>query len=210
MISQFINGIIYTTTPVGAGPRACPNIIFQNKTKDNITLLKKRISTRLSEYDYSQSGYYFVTICVNDRQNLFGNIENGEMILNDAGYMVRTVWEEIPKYYDGIDIDAFQIMPNHIHGIIILNVGAGSSICVPHLRGDRPHNKEKNGQPHGVAPTTLLSLGDIVGRFKSLTTKKYTEGVKNYHWQSFNNHLWQRNYYEHIIRNEKELYKLRK
>ena len=139
---------------------------------------------------------------MNDRRNLFGDIEDGRMILNDAGYMVQTVWGEIPKYYDGIDIDTFQIMPNHIHGIII--VGAGPRACPNDNKIINAKKVDKKGQPQGVAPTSL-SLGDIVGRFKSLTTTKYIKGVTNNHWQPFNKHLWQRNYYEHIIRNDNDL-----
>ncbi len=136
-----------------------------------------------------------MTICVNNHRNLFGDIEDGKMALNDAGVMVQAIWAEIPKYYGGIGIDMFQIMPNHIHGIII--VGAGPCAC--------PNKEQVNqrGQPPVVAPTLLL--GDIVGRFKSLTTMKYTDGVKNNNWAPFNKHFWQRNYYEHVIRDDNDL-----
>ncbi len=88
----------------------------------------QRRSIRLQGYDYTQSGAYFVTICIQNRECLFGNIANSEMRLNDTGKMIQTVWDAIPKYYPGIDIDAYQIMPNHIHGIIII-VGAGPRAC---------------------------------------------------------------------------------
>ena len=78
-----------------------------------------RQSIRLKQYDYSQAGAYFVTICAQNRQCLFGGINNGTMMNNAAGEMISTIWHEIPEYYPGIGIDAFQIMPNHIHGIII-------------------------------------------------------------------------------------------
>jgi putative transposase len=145
-----------------------------------------RRSIRLKEYDYAQSGYYFVTVCVNDRRNLFGDIEDGKIALSDAGRMVQAAWNEIPEYYNGIDIDISQIMPNHFHGIII--VGAGPCAC--------PNND-------------TLSLGDIVGRFKSLTTTRYIDGVKNNNWPPFNKHFWQRNYYEHVIRDDKDLADIR-
>jgi REP element-mobilizing transposase RayT len=83
-----------------------------------------RHSIRLTNYDYTQSGVYSVTICVKNHSCLFGNIENDNMVLNDAGKMVEKTWCNIPKYYNGYDIDVYQIMPNHIHGIIIC-VGAG-------------------------------------------------------------------------------------
>ena len=82
-----------------------------------------RRSIRLRGYDYSQKGLYFVTICTQDRLCLFGDIENGEMNLNDAGKMVRTIWDQIPAHYCGVEIDQFVVMPNHIHGIVII-VGA--------------------------------------------------------------------------------------
>jgi REP element-mobilizing transposase RayT len=171
-----------------------------------------RRSIRLKGYDYSQAGLYFITICTQNRLHLFGEIDNGEMILNDAGMMIKTVWHEIPEHYNGINIDAFQIMPNHIHGIIrIINecdrdhvhihVGAGPRACpdiCPDIDTHIDDQPNAIGQPRGVAPT--MSLPDIVHRFKTLTTKRYTDGVKQNNWLPCDKRLWQRNYYEHIIR----------
>jgi len=159
-----------------------------------------RRSIRLKGYDYSQQGLYFITICTQDRLPLFGQIKNRQMIFNDAGVMVKTVLNEIPVYYHGFDVHDFVVMPNHFHGIIEIvrnpkSVGAGPCAC--------PNNvwRQIKGQPQGVAPT--MSLFDIVHRFKTLTTKRYTDGVNNNEWLRFNKKLWQRNYYEHIIRDEK-------
>ncbi|NLD37739.1 MAG: transposase [Desulfatiglans sp.] len=159
-----------------------------------------RKSIRLKGYDYSTPGYYFVTVCTNDRRCLFGEIIDDVMILNDAGRMVKSVLCEIPIFYAGIDIDKFVVMPNHIHCIIIINsVGVGP-------RAYPEHHVATDGQPQGVAPTySNLSLSDVVHRFKSLTTNKYIKGVKQNRWESFNGQLWQRNYYEHVIRNEIDL-----
>ncbi len=92
-----------------------------------------RRSIRLRGYDYAQAGAYFVTICTQNRACLFGEIINGKIELNDAGYMVESVWRELPLKYSGIGIDEFIIMPNYIHGIIILSapvtVGAGPRAC---------------------------------------------------------------------------------
>lgn len=162
-----------------------------------------RHSIRLLGYDYSQAGAYFVTICTQGRACLFGDIADGEMRLNDAGGLVQAVWDEIPGHYAGIDIDLFQIMPNHIHGIIIIGitpVGAGPCAC------PEP-GQTHTGQPRGVAPT--LSLPDVVHRFKTLTTKRYADGVKQYGWTPFPGRVWQRNYYEHIIRNNESLNRIR-
>ena len=150
---------------------------------------KNRQSVRLRKYNYSQAGAYFVTICTQNKKCFFGGITNEKMILNDAGQMINMIWNELPINYPGINIDEFQIMPNHVHGIIIL-VGAtprgcpdtGPGACPemtdhidmgqPQITGQpREFNK---GQPRGVAPTAAgLSLPDIVHRFKSLTTARY-------------------------------------
>ena len=98
-------------------------------------------------------------------------------------------------HYPGVETDTFVVMPNHIHGIIFL-VGAGPRAC--------PNDA---GQPQGVAPT--MPVPDIIHRFKTLTTKRYTDGVKQDGWTPFTGRLWQRNYYEHIIRNEESLIRIR-
>ena len=144
-------------------------------------MIKLRKSIRLKNYDYSNSGYYYVTICSRNRRCYFGNIIDSKLMLNDSGIMLSTVWENMPLYNPGVKMDRFVIMPNHIHGIVILN-------------GKSPKSKP---------------LSDIIKQFKSLTTKKYIDGVKNHLWQSFDKKLWQRNYYEHIIRNEENTNKIR-
>jgi len=154
-----------------------------------------RRSIRLKGFDYSQSGAYFVTICTQNRACLFGEIVEGEMRLNEAGRMVHAAWEELSIHYPGVECDGFVVMPNHIHGIVVL-VGAGPRACPDH------------GQPQGVAPT--LSLVDVVHRFKTLTTKRYADRVKQFGWPPFPGRLWQRNYYEHIIRDEESLNRIRR
>jgi REP element-mobilizing transposase RayT len=94
-----------------------------------------RRSVRLKGYDYTQAGAYFVTICTQNRECLFGDILEGMMRLNNVGQTVESVWNELPQHYPGVDIDAFGVMPNHIHGIIILMdndvVGAGFKPAPP-------------------------------------------------------------------------------
>jgi REP element-mobilizing transposase RayT len=157
-----------------------------------------RRSIRLQGYDYSRPGAYFVTICTQNRECLFGQVVDGTMRLNGTGWMIQTVWDELPQFYPGVDIDAFVVMPNHIHGIIVLIVGAGPCACP---------DKKRQGQPQGVAPT--MSLPDVVHRFKSLTTTRYRQGVTGHGWRPFPGKLWQRNYHEHIIRNEDDLNRIR-
>ena len=160
-----------------------------------------RRSIRLHNYDYSQSGMYFVTLCTQNRECLFGEIVDGQMQLNDVGKMVRAVWDEIPAHYPGIDVDEFVIMPNHIHGITVI-VGAGPRACPDSTK------TQTNGQPQGVAPTGL-PLSGVVQRFKTMTTKRYADGVEQSGWPPFPAKLWQRNYWEHVVRNEPELDRIR-
>ena len=162
-----------------------------------------RKANRLLEYDYSQLGCYFVTICIQNRLCLFGDITNGDMILNGAGKMAKKLWKELPKYYSEVEIDCFQIMPNHLHGIIHL-VGDGPR-AVPNFRSHS--EKSEKGQPQGVVPT--MSLSDVIHRFKTLTTKQYIDGVKHHHWARFDKKLWQRSFHDHIIRNDDDLYRVR-
>jgi len=165
-----------------------------------------RRSIRLKGYDYRQAGAYFVTICTQDRAFLFGQVVHDEMQLNDAGKMVYDVWNDLPAFYPGVQTDAFIVMPNHIHGIIIL-VGADPRACPDSGPRACPGQPQELGQPQGVAPT--LGLPDVVHRFKTMTTKRYADGVKRFGWEPFRGRLWQRNYYEHIIRNEESLNRIR-
>lgn len=151
--------------------------------------LPQRRSIRFANYDYSQVGLYFVTICCENRICRFGKIQNTDIVLNEAGRMINTEWNNLKKRFSNIELHNYIIMPNHFHGIIeITDVG------IP-LVGIR----KTNGQPQGIAPT----LGKILGAFKSITTVKYTYGVTQLGWEPYDQRIWQRNYYEHIIRDEK-------
>jgi putative transposase len=143
-------------------------------------LIHHRRSIRLKGYDYSSSGYYFVTICTNGRFEYFGEISNGKMELSNAGQMVAKIWMELQEKFVGVSLDQFVIMPNHLHGIIILS---------------------KNIEH---------TLGQILGIFKSLSTLEYTKLVKSKLAPSFDKKLWQLNFYERIIRDEKELLETQK
>lgn len=162
----------------------------------NLPEKPKRKFLRLRGYDYSQAGGYYVTIVTQGRECMFGEIVRGEMILADAGKMVVKWWNELPGKFPSVTVDAFVVMPNHFHGVIIIHgtVGAG---LVPAQNFILPPS---TGTTTRVAPT----LGDIVGAFKSITTLEYIRGVKQFNWRRFNGKLWQRNYYEHIIRNEED------
>jgi REP element-mobilizing transposase RayT len=161
-------------------------------------MLKQRQSIRLKNYDYSKSGLYFVTICTENRECLFGDINDGKMILNDIGNMIKKLWNKIPKRFNMVELDAFQIMPAGFMPAHIGFIPARNN----HAHGERIPNRATTR----VAPTTI---GDIIGAFKSLTTHEYITGVKYNGWKPFNKRLWQRNYYERIIRTENDLNKIR-
>ena len=161
--------------------------------------IHRRRSVRLSGHDYSQRGLYFVTICVQDRMCMFGNIVNEQMRLNNAGLMIKTWWQKVGSKFPPVQTGEYVVMPNHFHGIINI-VGAA-----PGGRPIRDNINNASGQPHRVAP----ALGDILNWFKTMTTNKYICRVKQNGWPPFPGRLWQRNYYEHIIRNEKDLNHIR-
>lgn len=188
-----------------------------------------RKSIRLKGYDYSQAGLYFITICAQNRQCLFGDVVNEKMILNDAGKMVENEWLKLHERFTNIELHEFVVMPNHFHGIIEI-VGA-TLVVDPETRynqneieknGDqtidenqqlgKPQAFNQLGQPQGFAPTSLTekqkTVGDMVGAFQSIATVEYIRGVKNLGWKSFNGKLWQRNYWEHIIRDEKSYHRI--
>ena len=147
----------------------------------------RRKSIRLASYDYSQSGFYFITICTQDKASLFGRVIDGTMAMNAAGEQINQCWLDITKRFPSVELHHHIVMPNHLQSIIEL-VGA------PLVGAQTP----LKGQPPGIAP----AVGDIAGAFKSLSTNTYISGVKQKGWQSFVKKLWQRNYYEHIIRTE--------
>ncbi len=151
-----------------------------------------RRSIRLKGYDYSQEGMYFVTICVQKGQCLLAETAVQEMI--------QLWWQKLAEKFPAIMLDAIIIMPNHIHFIIAI-VGAH-----PRMRPEtgQSHGVTEAGKTHGSAPTGA-SLGEIIQWFKTMTTNAYIHGVKEQCWEPFPGKLWQRNYYEQIIRNERHL-----
>ncbi|MDJ1482460.1 hypothetical protein QNI16_18295 [Cytophagaceae bacterium YF14B1] len=167
--------------------------------------IPRRRSIRLSDYDYSLAGLYFVTICVKDRQCLFGHIEQGQMVLNEAGVIAHRIWFSLPDRFQTISLDAFIVMPNHIHGIVVLNevvtenpVGAGLAPAQSDwvLPVSKPEHTVGNDRA-GLAPAPTLSA--VIGAYKSLVSKECLTIFKSRNENM--GKLWQRNYYEHIIRN---------
>ncbi len=159
-----------------------------NQTRN--TSKHERRSIRLKEFDYSQPGAYFLTLCAHNRQCLFGKFEKGAMRESPAGEIVRSEWLRSQGIRSEIELDAFVLMPNHLHGIVLIHDADMSSL-----------------RAHGRAPLhrKAKTLGSFVSGFKSAATKRInalllTPGKS----------VWQRNYYEHIVRNENELASVRK
>jgi len=174
-----------------------------------------RRSIRLKDYDYSQAGLYFITICCQNRDCLFGNIENGAMNLNDAGKMIEKWYYELENKYPYKRCHEMIVMPNHFHCIIenipiqlsamdvsiddisSMDVHVGTSLCGRPNPQFGINNKKYNA-----------TIGNAMNWFKTMTTNDYIKGVKKNNWQTFNKKLWQRNYWEHIIRNEESYLKI--
>jgi len=151
---------------------------------------KNRRSIRLQGYDYSRAGAYFVTICTENRECLFGDVIDGKTALNDAGRIAADEWTKTALIRDEIQLDEWVVMPNHFHGIVIFSTPVGAIHESP-LRMT-------------VTQRRNMALPKLIGRFKMLSAKRINElrqtpGAK----------LWQRNYYEHIVRNENELNRIR-
>ncbi|WP_204139770.1 transposase [Halomicronema sp. CCY15110] len=189
--------------------------------------IHKRRSTRLCHHDYAAPGYYFVTICTHQRQHLLGAIGDGRMIANDAGRAAQAHWQRLAQHFTHIRLDAFVVMPNHVHGIMQIvewpdasagdeserspsTSGRGEAFWLS--RSGSPRHCSQNAsplrptqthpdRPHGP-PTG--SIGAIVGNYKSVSTRqinrmRHTPG----------NPVWQRNYHDRIIHNQTELDNIR-
>ena len=165
----------------------------------------RRKSIRLQEYDYSQPGAYFVTICTQNRECLFGHISNEKIILNDAGKVVVKWYHELQNKFSDIKCDEYSVMPNHFHAVIV-NVGADLCVCPEH--GTDFDASQGQGE-HTGSPLRGSPLPTIVQWFKTMTTNEYIRGVKQHGWPPFHGKLWQRNYFDRIIRDEHELHPVR-
>ncbi|PPJ65049.1 transposase [Cuspidothrix issatschenkoi] len=152
---------------------------------------RNRRSIRLKGYDYSRSGAYYLTICVNHFESLLGEIQNGAMILNQYGEIVKDVWENLPNQVSDIDLYEYVIMPNHFHAILIID-----------KFGDLTQFPEEV-DVYDEKDRRKMILPKVVGRFKMLTAKAINQ------IREIEGSFWQRNYYEHIIRNEEDCQRIR-
>lgn len=179
--------------------------------------MHNRHSIRHPHHDYRRTGWYFVTICAETRRMgrvwgvharggdhdhrgehkvrpygdrwVFGDVVRGRMVLNAAGKMVGAVWRTLPARFPHITLDEFVVMPDHFHGLLFLS---------PMGKTDAPAGRALCGPPAG-------SLGQVVQAFKSESTLRYGTGVRDHGWPPFRRRLWQRNYFESIIRDDSHL-----
>jgi putative transposase len=162
--------------------------------------LHQRRSIRLQGYDYSQSGAYFITLCTRNSECLFGKIvganhhspafdcNDSVVALNDAGKVANQCWLEIPDHFPSVALDAFIIMPNHVHGIVLITKNDRLPLRAKRANDDSPLRSGRSE-----------TIGSIVRGFKIGVTKWFKENHPDIQT------VWQRNYYEHVIRNEDEL-----
>ena len=174
------------------------------KSKSNFP---QRRAMRLRDYDYSQPGAYFVTICARHRKCLFGAITDGKMRLNEIGQIVVECWNHIQQHFPSVELGESVIMPNHFHGIISWGI---TETRTPHPsenintgRGEVPSSVDVNPTTRRVEVPSP-SLGKIMAYFKYQSTKHI-----NRHYNTPGTRVWQRNYHDHIIRDDPDLQRLR-
>ena len=155
-----------------------------------------RRSIRVKWYDYSQAGCYFITVCTKNRECLFGEIIDGEMHLNDAGRVVQTMWGQLSERFPHAESGTFVVMPNHIHGIVSIGVGA--------IRESPLHGKSSSNETARIIQRRNMLLPRIIGYFK-MNSAKRINGLRGSHGVP----VWQRSYYEHIVCDENDLRHIR-
>lgn len=150
-----------------------------------------RRSIRLQGYDYTQAGAYFITLAAHGREPLFGRVQDGQMHVNTLGEMIAEEWERLERRFPSVELDAFCVMPDHLHAILVLaDRGVG---------GRRAAACEEFGAP------VVRSIPTIVRSYKSSVTQRYQILCGRDAPQ-----IWQRNYYEHVIRNAAALERIRR
>ncbi len=176
-------------------------ILFKNKYRIE--------STRLKYWDYSDPGFYFVTICTKNMVDCFGEIVDGKMILNELGYIVKYCWRDLPNHYKNCILDSYIIMPNHFHGIIqiirAVRVGVVRDVSVETIHESslrEPPQRVRRETPNTKQRRQML-LSKIIGRFKMQSSKKINMVNRTIYFH------WQKSFYDHIIRTQESLWNIR-
>ena len=175
-----------------------------------------RRSIRLAGHDYSAPQVSFVTICTQTRGATLGTVRAGAVALNEGGTIARDYWLALPTRYAAVTLDAWVVMPDHLHGLLILGPAGATPGADPGVMGgDRAApggDRAAPGGDHVGSPLRCydrVTIGDIVGWFKTMTTNAYIRGVRERGWPPFNGRFWQRNYYERIVRTDAALDRVR-
>jgi REP element-mobilizing transposase RayT len=174
--------------------------------------LHHRRSIRLVDHDYASPAAYFVTVCTRDRQNLFGCIEGSVMTLSEYGEIVSDTWRWLEGQFAGIVLDEWVVMPNHLHGIIVRREGeveaasreSSTMAASPTALTQANPRTLAMGSPAPVAGPRPKPLGGLIGAFKTVTTRRINDLR-----QSPGARVWQRNYWEHIVRDDVDLIRIR-
>lgn len=159
--------------------------------------MHNRRSIRMKRFDYSQSGRYFITICTDNRVSLFGCIQDGAMVLNEGGLTAKTCWLDVPNHYPNVTLDKFIVMPNHVHGILLIEndtkLTVNKSNGIDDVESYIDQMQKVNKYRH-IIPS---SIGAIIRGCKTGVTKWFRGNLVAYN-------VWQRDYYEHLILNDQE------
>ena len=156
---------------------------------------RRRSSSRLRGYDYRRGGVYFLTICTYKRMKLFGSIIDGEMALSRLGEVAREEWRHVARARHNVELDRYVIMPNHLHGLFVIMDRLDDGLSHP---VEMRHPKQARGFPSG-------SLGAIVSHYKAAVSRRAWSGLIGQ-----GQRVWQRNYYDHIVRDEESLNEIRR
>lgn len=156
---------------------------------------------RWQKWNYSDFGFYFVTVCVKDRIEYFGRVEDGMMVLNEYGKVAQECWKNIVDHFDKVGIDEFIVMPNHIHGIVLLMdnvINVGNADLRSLQTATNAHHQQNTNNDR-----TKMLLPKIIHGFKSSVTRMINSDQHQFQFK------WQKSFYDHIIRNEISLAKIR-
>lgn len=201
----------------GKGARPCRRTfphptMAPDLTRSGLGVPHDRRSIRLPGYDRAQAGAYFLTVCTRNRRHLFGEITAGTSYLNPVGWLVKRCWLEIPQQFPFVELDAFVIMPDHVHGIVRIVERATGGVEVSDDLGARLELLLRAAPRSASGPTMAAfghppphALSAIVGSFKAAAARAINAGSSRSGMS-----IWQRNYHEHIIRNEDALRRIRR
>jgi REP element-mobilizing transposase RayT len=157
--------------------------------------MKERKLNRLKDYDYSKNGYYFVTVCTKNREEWFGRIDGDELRLNEFGDIAKNFWAEITGHFERVGIDEFSVMPNHVHGILIIEEDMVGNAYM--------RSNQRNAFMHSLRNRTKMLLSKIIQQYKASVTRKINSLENVFHFG------WQKSFYDHVIRNDRSLDNLR-